>query len=163
MEYPTFFTGMTTSYMPRGIRMPEMVTIHEFGHNYWYGMVGSNEFEEAWLDEGINTYSEIKAMGHYYGADRSMIDFAGLRISDVPLPGLSVIGSGRFDPILKKSWAYISGGSYGLNVYAKAGLMLLTLEKGWARTSWPGSCGRISNVEIPPSRRPAISSESPRM
>ena len=129
MEYPTFFTSDTTSFMPRGIRMPEMVTIHEFGHNYWYGMVGSNEFEEAWLDEGINTYSEIKAMDFYYGADRSMIDFAGLRIGEVPYQRLAVIGSGRFDPIVKKSWEYIGGSSYGLNVYAKAGLMLLTLEK----------------------------------
>jgi len=129
MEYPTFFTSLTTSYVPRGIRLPEMVTIHEFGHNYWYGMVGSNEFEEAWLDEGINTYSEIKAMDHYYGADRSMIDFAGLRIGEVPYQRLAVIGSGRFDQIVKNAWDYIGGSSYSLNVYAKAGLMLLTLEK----------------------------------
>jgi hypothetical protein len=129
MEYPTLFTAGTTVWMPRGVRFPEMVTIHEFGHGYWYGMVGSNEFEEAWLDEGINTYSEIKAMSKYYGEDRSMIDFAGLKIGSVAFNRMSVIGSGRFDPILKKSWEYISGGSYGLNVYAKAGLMLLTLEK----------------------------------
>jgi hypothetical protein len=32
-------------------------TVHEFGHQYWYGMVATNEFEEPWLDEGINSYS----------------------------------------------------------------------------------------------------------
>jgi len=129
MEYPTLFTSDATSYIPAGIRLPEMVTIHEFGHNFWYGMVGSNEFEEAWLDEGINTYSEIKALDRYYGADRSMIDVIGLRIGEIPYQRLSVIGSGRFDPVLRNSWEYVSGSSYGLNVYAKAGLMLLTLEK----------------------------------
>ena len=129
MEYPTFFTADAASYVPAGIRMPEMVTIHEFGHNYWYGMVGSNEFEEAWLDEGINTYSEIKAMDRYYGGDRSMIDWGGLRIGEIPYQRLSVIGSGRFDPILKFSWDFIGPASYALNVYAKAGLMLLTLER----------------------------------
>jgi len=129
MEYPTFFTADATSYTPAGIRLPEMVTIHEFGHNYWYGMVGSNEFEEAWLDEGINTYSEIKAMDRYYGADRSMIDWLGLRIGEIPYQRLSVIGSGRFDPVLKDSWAFVGASSYALNVYAKAGLVLLTLEK----------------------------------
>jgi len=129
MEYPTLFTSMTTSWMPRGVRLPEMVTIHEFGHGYWYGLVGSNEFEEAWLDEGINTYSEIKAMSKYYGKDRSMIDIAGLRIGSVDYNRMSVIGSRRFDPILKKSWDFINGSSYALNVYSKAGLMLLTLEK----------------------------------
>jgi len=129
MEYPTLFTAGTTSFIPRGLRMPEMVTIHEFGHGYWYGIVGSNEFEEAWLDEGINTYSEIKAMDLYYGSDRSMIDFPGLKIGDFSYQRLATIGSGRFDPIVRNSWDYISGSSYSLNVYSKAGIMMLTLEK----------------------------------
>jgi len=129
MEYPTLFTSMTTSWMPKGVRMPEMVTIHEFGHGYWYGIVGSNEFEEAWLDEGINSYSEAKAMDRYYGAEGSMIDFLGIRIGEIAYQRISVVGSGKMDPVLKNSWEYISGGSYSLNVYNKAALMLLTLEK----------------------------------
>jgi len=129
MEYPTLFTAGTMSYLPRGLRLPEMVTIHEFGHGYWYGIVGSNEFEEAWLDEGINTYSEIKAMSLYYGADRAMIDLPGLKIGDFSYQRLPTIASGRFDPIVQKSWDYINGSSYGLNVYRKAGIMLLTLER----------------------------------
>jgi hypothetical protein len=129
MEYPTLFTAMTMSWMPKGFRLPELVTIHEFGHGYWYGMVGSNEFEEAWLDEGINTYSEIKAMARYYGDAASAIDIGGVRISDLTFARFQVIASGRFDPIVKKSWEYIGGGSYAVNVYQKAGLMLLTLEK----------------------------------
>jgi hypothetical protein len=129
MEYPTLFTGGTTSWMPKGVRMPEMVTIHEFGHGYWYGIVASNEFDEAWLDEGITSYSEVKAMEKYYGEGRSMIDLGGLRIGDLASQRLRVIGSGRFDPVLKESWSYVSGGSYAVNVYAKAALMMLTLER----------------------------------
>ncbi|TET74732.1 MAG: M1 family peptidase [Candidatus Aminicenantes bacterium] len=128
MEYPTLFTSMTFWAMPKGLHLPEMVTIHEFGHNYWYGMIGSNEFEEAWLDEGFNTYSEIKAMEKYYGEDRSMIDMWGLKMSDFILQRFQVIGSGKMDPIVKNSWEFYSGGSYGMNTYSKAGLMLLTLE-----------------------------------
>ncbi len=129
MEYPTLFTGMTMNWLPRGLRITELVTIHEFGHGYWYGIVGSNEFEEAWLDEGINTYSEIKAMAQYYGQDASLIDIHGFKISDLAYARTPVMASGRFDPIVKRSWEYISGGSYSLNVYQKTGLMLLTLEK----------------------------------
>ena len=129
MEYPTLFTADTTSWMPLGIRMPEMVTIHEFGHGYWYGIIGSNEFEEAWLDEGINSYSEVKAMDKYYGDDTSMLDICGVKMGDLVTQRLRVIGSGRFDPIVKYSWEYISGSSYSLNVYAKAALMMLTLER----------------------------------
>ncbi|MCK4448171.1 MAG: M1 family metallopeptidase, partial [Candidatus Marinimicrobia bacterium] len=128
MEYPTLFTSMTFWAIPKGLHLPEMITIHEFGHNYWYGMIGSNEFEEAWLDEGFNTYSEIKAMEKYYGEDRSMIDMWGLKISDFILQRFRMIGSGKMDPIVKNSWEFFSGGSYGMNTYSKAALMLLTLE-----------------------------------
>lgn len=129
MEYPTLFTGGTWSLLPRGFRMLEMVTIHEFGHGYWYGIVGSNEFEEAWLDEGINTYSEMKAMARYYGREGSMVSLGGIRFSDFDLARLPVIGSGRMDPVLKNSWEFVSSGSYSLNVYYKAALMLLMLER----------------------------------
>ena len=43
------------------------VTEHEFGHQYWYGMVATNEFENAWLDEGINSYTEVKVIDALYG------------------------------------------------------------------------------------------------
>jgi hypothetical protein len=128
MEYPTLFTTLGISFAPQGFRLPEMVTIHEFGHGYWYGIVANNEFEEAWLDEGINTYSEIKAMDKYYGSDRSMIDFPCIKIGDAMMNRIQVMASGRLDPIVKKSWEFYSGGSYALNVYQKAGLTLLTLE-----------------------------------
>ena len=128
MEYPTLFTSMGSRYFPAGLRLPEMVTIHEFGHGYWYGIVGSNEFEEAWLDEGINSYSEIKAMDKYYGADRSMLDFGPVRISDLVFARMSGAGVSRLDPIITRSWEFFNGGSYAANVYQKAALTLLTLE-----------------------------------
>lgn len=128
MEYPTLFTSMAMSWIPKGIYMTEMVTIHEFGHGYWYGIVGSNEFEEAWLDEGVNTYSEVKAMARYYGKGTSMIDWFGLKASDLDVQRMNVMASTRLDPIQKISWEFFNGGSYGMNSYAKAGLMLLTLE-----------------------------------
>ncbi len=129
MEYPTLFTTMGAWFFPKGLLLPEMVTIHEFGHGYWYGMVASNEFEEAWLDEGINTYSEIKAMTQYYGKGRSMLNVGPLHIGDLAYNRISISGSGRMDPILKKSWEFYSGGSYALNSYSKAALSLLMLER----------------------------------
>jgi len=129
MEYPTLFTSMGSCFFPEGLRMPEMVTIHEFGHGYWYGMVGSNEFEEAWLDEGINSYSEIKAMDHYYGEGRSMIDLGSVKIGDLGYQRTSMMGLSKRDPIMTKSWKFYSSASYSANVYAKAAITLLTLEK----------------------------------
>ena len=66
MEYPTLITGGTVLRVAEHEATPEEVVVHEFGHQYWYGMVGSNEFEESWLDEGLNTYSTGKLIDQVY-------------------------------------------------------------------------------------------------
>jgi hypothetical protein len=37
----------------------ERVLIHEIGHQWFYGLVGNNQVEHPWLDEGLATYSEF--------------------------------------------------------------------------------------------------------
>ena len=59
MEYPTFFTADSYSDVTPGTAneaLLDFVTIHEFGHGYFYGILASNEFEEPMLDEGFNEY-----------------------------------------------------------------------------------------------------------
>jgi len=127
MEYPQFITGGTIWNIPKGLRFVEMVVVHEFGHQFWYGIVGSNEFEEAWLDEGINSYFESKIMDKYYGQETSLIDFAGIKIGEISNARSAYIGKARLDRILRPSWTYIGGG-YSLFSYQKSVLMLRTLE-----------------------------------
>jgi len=66
MEYPTLFTAGTRWLAPAGVTTPEGVTVHEAGHQFWYGMVANNEFEDAWMDEGFNTYSTARAIAEDY-------------------------------------------------------------------------------------------------
>jgi Peptidase family M1 domain len=63
MEYPTFFTAGTRWLAPEGTTEPEDVTVHEAGHQLWYGVVATNEFEHAWMDEGLTQFSEGRVMG----------------------------------------------------------------------------------------------------
>jgi len=129
MEYPTLITVATLWNLPEGLKFPEMVTIHEFGHQYWYGLVANNEFEEAWLDEGINSYSEIKIMTAAYGEDASFVKFYGVGISDLAYQRSNYAGSSdpKCGAIFQKAWTYERGG-YGTYSYSKPALMLLTLE-----------------------------------
>jgi hypothetical protein len=62
MEYPMLFTVSMAAWLPRLYLAPEELTLHEFGHQYWYGLLASNEYEEPWLDEGINSYVTERAM-----------------------------------------------------------------------------------------------------
>ncbi len=66
MEYPTLFTCGTRWIAPPRSDQPESVTIHEAGHQFWYGIVGNNEFEDAWLDEGLNTFSTNRTLDAEY-------------------------------------------------------------------------------------------------
>ncbi|WP_426100593.1 M1 family metallopeptidase [Massilia sp. TSP1-1-2] len=59
MEYPTFMTiEGKTRVEPKTMAAFDIdfVTIHEFGHGYFYGILASNEHEEPMLDEGLNEY-----------------------------------------------------------------------------------------------------------
>ncbi len=59
MEYPTFFTVDGIREITPKTRSEfeiDFVTIHEFGHEYFYGILASNETEEPMLDEGLNEY-----------------------------------------------------------------------------------------------------------
>ena len=39
----------------------KIVVAHEVAHQWFYGMVGDNQFTEAWLDESFASYSEEDA------------------------------------------------------------------------------------------------------
>jgi len=56
MEYPNI---TVISEFPSK-DMLEYVIMHEVGHNWFYGILGSNERDHAWLDEGLNEYTNIR-------------------------------------------------------------------------------------------------------
>ncbi|HEY6162736.1 MAG TPA: M1 family metallopeptidase [Bacteroidia bacterium] len=54
MEYP----NITVIGETRDAFLLDVVITHEVGHNWFYGMLGSNERMHAWMDEGINSANE---------------------------------------------------------------------------------------------------------
>jgi len=87
MEYPTLFTaGSHRNASPREFT-PEGVTVHEFTHQFWYGLVGSNEFEHAWMDEGLTTYTTGRILALAYGEEQTATRIAGVTFEGRnPLP-----------------------------------------------------------------------------
>src|SRR5689334_6365520 len=128
MEYPTLITADTAWFLPDSLLLTETVVVHEFGHQYWYGMVATNEFEEAWLDEGINTYTEIKTLDALYGKDRSLANGKRITWGDAQEQHFSYEKNPRFDPISRYAYQFASERSYGDVTYGKTACALLTLE-----------------------------------
>ncbi|MGC2060735.1 MAG: M1 family aminopeptidase, partial [Candidatus Sulfotelmatobacter sp.] len=107
---------------------PEVVIEHEFGHQYWYGMVATNEFEDAWMDEGINSYTEVKVLDSILGKKTSILNLAGATMGEREEQRLGYMGVADVDPIAQKAYDYYSFNSYGGITYGKTASVLLTLE-----------------------------------
>ncbi|MEO5569344.1 MAG: M1 family metallopeptidase [Bacteroidia bacterium] len=76
MEYP----NITIIDNPSSAYELEDVIVHEVGHNWFYGMLGSNERDHAWMDEGINSFNELRYFYTKYPGEKSngMNDLSGL-------------------------------------------------------------------------------------
>jgi len=128
MEYPTFITGDSSWFAPEGVHLIELVVEHEFGHQYWYGMVATNEFEDAWMDEGINSYTEAKVMDSILGTQTSVINMLGATFGEPELQRLSYTIVADRDAMAQNAYNYSTSNSYAGITYGKTASILLTLE-----------------------------------
>ncbi|MBK8726114.1 MAG: M1 family metallopeptidase [Holophagaceae bacterium] len=126
MEYPTLITASSVKFDPFKLRFePEVVTVHEFGHQYFYGLLASNEFEEPWLDEGFTSWFTHKAMERQYHAL-----FASRRFTLETDFGehAGYWDDPSVDPLTRFGWLTRDNGSYFRVAYAKPTLVLDQLE-----------------------------------
>ncbi len=135
MEYPTFITVGTSLSAPSSVHSPEGVTVHEFGHQFFYGLLASNEFEEPYLDEGFNTYMTSRVLAAVYGPNHPTLSVFGLKVPlgiDLHYP---VDANRRFfavatrDIHAAKSWKFRDRATYGAASYSHTALALATLER----------------------------------
>ncbi len=75
MEYP-MITLIGTTSSPFEL---DVVIAHEVGHNWFYGILGSNERDHAWMDEGINSFYEQRYVETRYPG-RRMMDVQGVPV-----------------------------------------------------------------------------------
>ncbi len=61
MEYPTITVVSADNQLSL-----ERVIVHEVIHNWFYGMLASNERDNPWIDEGFTSFYESKYFDKYY-------------------------------------------------------------------------------------------------
>lgn len=86
MEYPRLITcGARLGKADRS-HSPSGVTVHEFGHQYWYGLVGTDEFRHAWMDEGFCVFSTQRVLAKAFEPEWSTYSVLGKeRYGQAPL------------------------------------------------------------------------------
>lgn len=140
-EYPFKEFNVVENPTPTGVEFPGLVQIaenswvkgnnfleitiaHEISHQWFYSLVGNNQVEHPWLDEGLARYSEFvyirAAYGDAAGNDyinryqRSVERFTGQGFPDMPVD----------EPV--RSFTSMA---YGIIVYNKGGLFIVELER----------------------------------
>ena len=137
MEYPTFFTAesyATLAPKTLGEYALDFVTIHEFGHGYFYGLLGSNEFEEPMLDEGLNEYWDqrmTRERGQDIHATLPLLKRLGLDPKGLKVFEMERLAAGLNNPpdgLGENSWHRFSSSSYS-SVYSRTATTMRDLEE----------------------------------
>ena len=130
MEYPTFFTAGCFWKMSPRVRFTEDVVIHEFGHNYFMGILATNEFEEAWMDEGFNTWFETRIMDSTYGVKTSFVGFPKFHFGDLESQRLryTTMKDPKISEVFNTAWGFPEG-AYSAMSYSKTTTWMETLHR----------------------------------
>ncbi|MEL6922972.1 MAG: M1 family metallopeptidase [Bacteroidota bacterium] len=62
MEYPMITVVAETN----GVQNLDRLIAHEIGHNWFYGILATNERDYPWMDEGMNSFYENRYMQQFY-------------------------------------------------------------------------------------------------
>ncbi|MBK9451769.1 MAG: M1 family metallopeptidase [Bacteroidetes bacterium] len=113
----------------------EMVTMHEVGHNWYYGILGSNERAHPWMDEGLNTFFESRYWKELHNDKMNLIpqglqDRLGFNFTHTFMnqEGYRLSAAQNVDQPVEGHSAEYTSTNYGVIVYMKSGLSFNYLE-----------------------------------
>jgi aminopeptidase N len=131
MEYP-----MITLITSPDAEEPELdgVIAHEVGHNWFYGILASNEREHAWMDEGMNTYFQFRYEAVKYKSNSIFGNAIPAEIKALPLQDFlgriyTVLSEIPMDEAIETpSPDFEDKDKYGIVVYLKTAVWMFIIE-----------------------------------
>lgn len=103
MEYPQFIL----------VPLSREVIVHEVAHQWWYGIVGNNQYAEPWLDEGFTSY----ATNLFFG------------VNTIPACDTTQWGTPDKSPVTNSVDRYTRWEEYSLDIYVRGACVLHNLER----------------------------------
>jgi len=132
MEYPTLITTGGPWHQPLWSRATELVTIHELGHQWFYGLIATHEPRWPFLDEGLNSYAETLASEALFGPT-SASDLAGLALSATALHRAGMLLGAHDGPLARPAAEFVDFAELGGLVYSRTALVFRTLGNVYGR------------------------------
>jgi hypothetical protein len=141
MEYPTLIaTGGPWYAGTFGDRAIESVTIHELLHQWFYGLVASNEARSPFLDEGLTSYAELRTLDDAYGSGSAFAGF-GFTLSATSLGRAFAAARAEDVPISSPAAAFPSFRTLGALVYSRTATLLETIARVYGRERLEAALG----------------------
>lgn len=144
MEYPTLITTGGSWYSSIvGARFLEAVTLHELAHQWFYGLVATDEHRFPFLDEGLTSYAELDAMRALFGPS-SASGALGLPLDLGAVQRADALSGGHNAPIAQAAPEFLSGGDYGALVYGRVAMLLEMLGGAYGEGVLRRAIGRYA-------------------
>ncbi len=144
MEYPTLITTGGPWYAAKlGVRSVEQVTIHELGHQWFYGLIATDEHAWPFLDEGLNTFAEDTAMHAHYGRG-SLVHAFGLEVDDRSFLRAASSVYGHDQVVALSAARFADFREMGAIVYARTGAIMDTLANVYGEARVQRALGRYA-------------------
>lgn len=130
MEYPNLIMIDRTLYGEENRDWLEVVTVHEVAHQWWYGLVGNDQIDEAWLDESLTEYSTILYYGQRYGKEEEQRKYEELITKGkYQLFQIYTVGQNIDETIDRPIYKFDNWLVYDSLVYGKGTMMFNELRK----------------------------------
>lgn len=136
MEYPTITLITSPDAKKESL---DAVIAHEVGHNWFMSMLGSNERQHAWQDEGLNTYFQFRYEAEKYRSNSIFGDAIPIEVQALPVKDFLAAIYGALSGIPMKSAIdipsdkFTTSDEYSTASYLKTALWLYVLEDGVGR------------------------------
>lgn len=128
MEYPRLITTGGPGALPSpGVHYLELVTAHEVAHQWFQGMLASNEYHAPWLDESLTTLAELRFLEKQFGRG-SLISLGPLIVSEVSAWRLRGLDT-RVPNAMLSAPEYGGFDTLARTIYARAPLALETVRR----------------------------------
>ena len=114
------------------------MSVHESIHNWFYGVLATNESEYPWMDEGFTEYASSEVMRHLQGGE-------GDPHADAYAGYLMLADSSAHEPMSVHADHFETNFGYGVTAYSKGEMFLAQLRSGHRGAGRrPGACCAIS-------------------